>query len=108
MAAAFAADEDTGQRIGDDVRSLHRRRAFLRKQVLSREENGLVHDGGVQAIDVDLLLGGGSVPLDADGIVDDALFRLVDVPANFPDVDRIFEDGLNRGAAPTGRTARRG
>ena len=77
-------------------------------QLLGREENGLVHDGRVQAVDKDLLALGGGVPLDADGAADNALFRLMDVPADFADVDGIFEDGLNRGAAPTGRAARRG
>ena len=91
-AAAFAADENPGQRIGDCVGGLNGRRAFLGNQLLGREENGLVHDGRVQAIDKDLLALRGGVVLDPDGAADNALFRLVDVPADFANVDGVFED----------------
>ena len=36
------------------------------------------------------------------------LFGLVDIPADFADVDRVLENGLNRGAAPIERRPRRG
>ena len=72
-AAAFAADKHPGQRIGDSVGSLDGRRPFPGNQLLGREENSLVHDGRVQTFNKDLLL-------------------LVDVPADFANVDGVFED----------------
>lgn len=68
---------------------------------------GLVHNGGVQAVHKNLLLWRRGIAFHPNGIVDDTLFRLADIPTDFPNVDRVLENGLYRGATPTGRTARR-